>query len=51
MIKEHPYKECSECSYISQCPHPTVSESGSPQEPEECFKKGEIKIENKPDDL
>jgi hypothetical protein len=48
---EHPYDECELCKYISECPHPTVNCQGTPQEPDECQKKGKIKIEQKPDDL
>jgi hypothetical protein len=47
----HPYEECELCKYISECPHPTVNKEGRPKEPDECLKKGKIKIEQKPDDL
>lgn len=50
-MAEHPYDVCYECRYISECPHPTVNAVGRPEEPEECLKKGSIKIEQKPDDL
>lgn len=51
MIIDHPYDVCHQCTYISECPHPTVDCHGKPVEPEECLKKGSIKIEQKPDDL
>jgi hypothetical protein len=51
MIIDHPYDVCPRCRYISECPHPTVSQEGTPKEPDECLKKGSIKIEQKPNDL
>lgn len=48
---EHPYDVCPGCKYINECPHPTVTQEGKPKEPDECLKKGSIKIEQKPDDL
>ena len=47
----HQYEECDKCKYISECPHPTVNEFGTPEEPDGCLKRGKIKIEQKPDDL
>ena len=50
-ISIYPYSECEDCKYISECPHPTVDYKGKPAEPEECLKKGEIQIEQKPNDI
>jgi hypothetical protein len=49
METEHPYKECNECKYITDCNHATVDHKGTPEEPKECQKKGKIKIEQNPD--
>jgi len=51
MVVVHPYIECLGCTYITDCKHPTVSCEGAPQEPDECQKKGSIKIEQKPDEI
>lgn len=44
MIDEiiYPYPQCPGCEFISDCPHPGVTESGRPVEPEECLKTGNI---------
>lgn len=44
MIDEiiYPYPQCPGCEFISDCPHPGVTESGRPVEPEECLKVGNI---------
>lgn len=48
-VPDYEYSECRNCEYISECPHPEVNLGGTPKEPECSKKKGQIKIEQKPD--
>lgn len=38
------YRECAECEYIEDCPHPTVDQSGSPMHPDVCNRKHIVKL-------
>lgn len=40
-----PFRECYSCENIKDCPHPSVSNEGSPICPDECVRKDEIKLE------
>lgn len=42
-----PFRECQFCEYIEDCPHPSVSNEGSPVCPEDCKRKDEIILEKK----
>jgi hypothetical protein len=39
-----PFRNCSQCEYIEDCPEPLVELDGSPKPPRDCLKKDEIKL-------
>lgn len=44
---DFPFDECWFCETIEDCPHPSVSNEGSPICPDECVRKDEIILEKK----
>lgn len=44
MKSDIPFRECSRCEFIEDCPHPTVSQEGKPIPPHECSKAEDIKL-------
>lgn len=50
MIPEYEFRECLQCEYIEDCPHPTVDQSGSPIHPHFCNKKEEVKLKKRSND-
>jgi hypothetical protein len=47
MEKIFPYKECENCEFIEDCPHPTVDDEGHPVPPEECLRKNSINLKKR----
>jgi hypothetical protein len=45
------YRECLECEYIEDCPHPLVDLEGNPIPPTICNKKDDIKLMKRVEDL
>lgn len=41
---EQEFRECAECEYIEDCPHPTVTGEGKHTHPDHCTKKGCVKL-------
>jgi hypothetical protein len=48
MKPDYEYRECLNCEYIEDCPHPLVDEKGKPIPPEECEKKESIILSKRP---
>jgi len=42
MRPDIPYRQCSSCEFIEDCPHPTVNDEGSPIPPPECYRADEV---------
>lgn len=45
------YRQCLECEYISDCPHPTVNLEGQAIPPSVCNRKDEIILTERTKDL
>jgi len=45
------YRECLQCSFIEDCPHPTVNEKGHPIPPTCCIKADKIKLIRRVDEI
>ena len=45
------YRNCLECEYIEDCPHPTVDQDGHAIPPTLCNRKEEIKLTKRVDDI
>jgi hypothetical protein len=48
MIPEYEYRQCVNCEYIEDCPHPDVDMNGEPIPPKECWQKDHVKLSRKP---
>lgn len=46
-----PYRTCCICTHIEDCPHPTVDDFGKPVPPNECYRRNEIKLTRRVDDM
>ena len=42
MKPDIPFRQCASCEFIEDCPHPSVSDKGSPEPPDECIKKDKV---------
>jgi hypothetical protein len=51
MIQDYEYRECLQCFYIEDCPHPSVDIEGSPIPPNHCTKPDKIKLIRRVDEL
>jgi hypothetical protein len=48
---EYEFRECLQCTYIEDCPHPQVDVEGSPVPPNHCTKAESIKLIRRIDEI
>ena len=44
MSIEYEYRECLQCSFIEDCPHPDVDQEGKPIPPRFCIKSDKVQL-------